>query len=185
MKSLFKIVFVSILFFITVPMFAEEKIQVTGSYQSLWSDQGFRLNGFVVAGQYNFKSWLALEGEYAFDTKTVEDDEYGKVKSNDHVIQSGPKFTYRSKLIDLWGHILVGYGSSTQSAGIPMFEYDPDIRLSANAKALMITPGVGVDVNLTDKLYFRGALDLENFIYSKDLGTDKTERITLGVGVKF
>jgi hypothetical protein len=154
------------------PVFAQAftKAEVLGGYHFMQNGYGdLNFHGFLLEVEGNLTKSLGVVGEYAFNTKSIEDQ-----RVNISSFYGGPRFSYRRENLRIFGHGLFGanyFGFETSSRTIFAMVF-----------------GGGVDIPVSDRISVRPAqldLAIRKWTYSEGTVWGKDLRYAGGVIFKF
>jgi hypothetical protein len=189
MSKLF--VFAIFVSFLSLPLLAQDKVEVFGGYQYLHtgnitidgvsqpaSSQSF--NGWNASGTYYFTRYIGVQGDFGGSYATI-----GGVSTHIYTYTGGPVVAFRRGPINPYVHALFG--------GIDLGGSESGVSISKNGFTTMI--GGGVDVKLghnlsvrpigVDWLYYHFGSNVVDGVGVPSFSQSNNVRITSGVVFRF
>ena len=163
------LVFVALLLAASLPAFAQDveypKFELSGMASMLVFDvdilEGETMWGYGIAGQYNVNKYIGIVGEWnathgeSGPHSFQQDGRVYSIPRLDTRIQTilfGPRISYRTKPVTVFGHVLFGAGTNKLDDDIGQFNYN-----SYTAWQYAMAIGGGVDINLSKNFALRPA----------------------------
>ncbi len=166
MKKVF--VVVAMLFIASVSVYAQDdypKFELSGMASMLVADVDILDNetmwGYGIGAQYNVNKYFGLVGEWnathgeSGPHSFQQDGRVYSIPKLDTRIQTilfGPRVSYRTKPVTIFGHVLLGAGTTKLDDDIGQFNYN-----SYTAWQYAMAVGGGVDINLGKNFALRPA----------------------------
>lgn len=187
-----------------IPALAQDdeypKFELSGMASMLVFDvdilEGETMWGYGIGAQYNVSKYFGIVGEWSTahgesgDVTVYENDEpffIPKLDTRVHTLLFGPRFSYRTKPVTVFGHILLGAATNKLDDDIGTFDYH-----SYTQWQFAMAIGGGLDINLGKRFALRPA-QFDYLFEDSDLndltggaqGSSNSFRYMLGGVVKF
>ena len=201
-KVIFAFVFVVLA---SIPALAQDdefpKFELAGTASMLVMDvdvlEGETMWGYGIAGQYNANKWFGIVGEWNAvhgASGPFSFQQNGRIyavpelDTRTRTLLFGPRFSYRTKPVTVFGHVLVGAGTNKLDDDLGEFNYE-----SFTQWQFAMAFGGGVDINLGKHFAIRpGQFDylymdseLQNLYGSSAQGSSNSFRYQFGAVFKF
>ncbi|NWG75416.1 MAG: porin family protein [Rubrivivax sp.] len=199
-----KILFLVTIFLVSVMAASAQdeypKFELSGTASMLVFDvdilEGETMWGYGIAGQYNVNKYFGIVGEWnAVHGESGPHSFPGngtiyyvpRLDTRTRTLLFGPRISYRTKPVTVFGHILLGAGTNKLDDDIGEFNYE-----SYTQWQFAMAIGGGIDINLSKRFALRPAqfdyvfMDSDlNSLTGSAQGSSNSFRYQLGAVIKF